>query len=530
MRLTMIAGSLTPDTGRRTLTGTVYRYGETGLTSAGPLGIDASFPPPPVGLPVTLEHDRQIVRGTIALVDNTGERLRVSVRVVDGNLGDQALNEAANRERAAFSLDIEDAVIVDGLITSGRWEALGQVADPAFNSARIDRIAASSPGKGTTMQLTPEQRARLDELQARTDLNADETNELNALLVLGGDTAPAEQAPAEQAPQAPQAAAVAASMPAVPAGVPAPRPAARTQARTQSFAGFVENLTAALQTRLQTGSTGAITAALADINSTPNSPNIEQPAWSGELWSGLLYEPTFTDLFASGDLTAIEGAGWRFTKKLAIQDYAGDKAPIPTDTITTERSTYEAARMAVGVDVDRKFYDFPNAAFVASLWEQVRESWTMQLDGKIRAYTLANAVAAKQLDGVTNVAAQPTLLKAAAVAVRALKRDKVGRASFVVVNDDDYFTLLDLAEKDLPVFLDMFNIDPRNFRSDESVPAGTVLAGVKQAATVRTLPGSPVRVDAQNIANGGVDTGFFGYWAVEEHHTKGIAKATFTPA
>ena len=141
-----ITAGIAADTQRRILVGTVYRYGETGHTSAGPLAVAASMPPPPVGLPVTLEHDRGVVRARVAMVDNTAERLRVVVRVVDGALGDAALAEAADRQRAALSLDIEDAQVVDGCIVSGRWEAIGQVADPAFNSARIDRIAAASAG------------------------------------------------------------------------------------------------------------------------------------------------------------------------------------------------------------------------------------------------------------------------------------------------------------------------------------------------------------------------------------------------
>jgi hypothetical protein len=550
MRVRLTAG-IAADLARRTLVGTVYRYGETGHTSAGPLGVSPTMPVPPIGLPITLEHDREVVRAHVAMVDNNGERLRIAVRVVDGELGDAALAEAADRTRAAFSLDLEDAEIVDGLIVSGRWEAIGQVADPAFNSARIDRIAAATTTQEGTPMLTDEQRARLDELIAKDSLTPEEANELNGLLAIlqtavsvqQDAPAAAEGAAAPAAPAAAQAAAaspangtgtpVAASMPAVPSGGPHPSGAApaRTQpVKGQAFAQFVGDLTAAMQTKDPSKVGTVVTAALQDITHSAHTSNIEQPAWSGELWSGLLYEPVWLDLFSEGVLTNYSGIGWRFTSKLEIQDYAGNKTEIPSDNVTTETSTYTAARMAVGVDVDRKFYDFPNEGFVEALWQQVRESWTIKLDGKVRAYGLANATQALQSDGVTPVAAQPTLLKAAAVAARALKRRRVGRATGIVVNEEDYFTLLDIAEKELPIFLDLFGIDPRNFRPDEQVPAGTVVALAKQAATVRTLPGSPVRVSAQHLANGGIDDAFFGYWAVEEHHTGGIAKATFTPA
>jgi hypothetical protein len=48
---------------------------------------------------------------------------------------------------------------------------------------------------------------------------------------------------------------------------------------------------------------------------------------------------------------------------------------------------------------------------------------------------------------------------------------------------------------------------------DASWPADTVVVGAKPAATIYELPGSPIRVEALNIANGGVDCGLFGYLA-----------------
>lgn len=542
MRVTLVTGAISVDTARRTLTGTLYRYGEVGQTSAGPLGVSPSMTPPPVGLPVTLEHDRQVVRASVAMVDNTEERCRIAVRVLDGELGDAALAEALNRTRAAFSLDIEDADVLDGLIISGRWEAVGQVEHPAFNSARIDQIAASfNPGA----PMNEQQRARLAELAGMNNRSSEEEIEFSELagLAVNEATAPAaeetsekEPAPESSTPVAASTPVRAAARPAVPNGAPAPREATRTQSRAGAFAGFVDQFTRAMRpgnpTRL-----ADVTAALADITHSAHTSTIEAPAWSGELWSGLVYEPQWSGLFNTGPLTNWEGNGWRFTSKLEIQDYAGDKAEIPTDNVTTEPSGYTAARMAVGVDIDRKFFDFPSGGFVESLFEQVRESWEIKLDAKVRAYAIANAVAARTderlpFDATTNplIGAQNTLLKAVAVAVRSLKRRRVGQATWVKVNDDDYFTLFSITNMDVPAFLALLGVQPENIQSDPDVPAGTVLAGVRSAATVRTLPGSPIRVEAQNLTRAGIDEAFFGYWAIEEHHTSGIAKATFTPA
>jgi hypothetical protein len=543
--LTLAAvGTITASATSRTLSGVILRYGEIGRTSKGPLRVRPGalqFPDDLGRVKLTFEHERDKSRGHLTAVEHFADHVRASFKVADGPEGDAALREAADRTRDGLSFDAVDVVLEGDEIVSGRVVAVGQVGIPAYADGRIDQIAAAStPQEGNTM-LTDEQRARLEELIAKdaASLTDEERKELDGIVAILSTTL-AVEAPAPEAAPVTAAAApakpsteVAASMSAIPSGGPHPSGAApaRTQpVKGQAFAQFVGELTSAMQTKSVTKVGEVVTAALQDITHSAHTGNIEQPAWSGELWSGLLYEPVWSDLFAQGTLTNWSGIGWRFTSKLAIQDYAGNKAEIPSDNVTTETSTYTAARAAVGVDVDRKFYDFPNEGFVEALWQQVRESWAILLDGKVRAYALANATTALQADGVTPVAAQPTLLKAAAVAARALKRRRVGRATGIVVNEDDYFTLLDVAEKELPVFLDLFGIDPRNFRPDDQVPAGTVIGHAQQAATVRTRPGSPVRVTAQHLANGGIDDAFFGYWAVEEHHTNGIAKSTFTPA
>lgn len=548
LSLSFASEAITASAESRTLGGTLVVYGQYGRTSRGRLRVRPGalrFHEDLRRTILTREHVREESRGVLASVHDSPERMRVQLRAADGPEGDAALREARDGSRAGLSFDVIDATLVGDEITDALVIAIGQVGIPAYDDGRIDQIAASLNTEGIPM--TPEQRARLAELAAMNSRSPEDEQEFQNLQAAAVAEVTAQQ-PAEDAGSpdtgtgseavaagsAGSGVQVRASIhPAVPGSVPG-REATRTEQR--GFAAVVAEVTRALQPGNPTR-VADITAALQDITHTAHTGTIEQPAWSGELWSGLLYEPQWTDLFNSGNLDHWEGTGWRFTSKLEIQDYAGDKAEIPSDNVTTESSSYEAARMAVGVDIDRKFFDFPNGAFVESLFQQVRESWAIKLDAKIRAYVLANAVAARtderlafHADTNPNLAAFPSLLKAAAAAMRSLKRRRVGQASWVYVNDDDLFTLLDIAEKDVSAFLDLFGIDPKNFRSSEDVPEGTVLAGVKPAATVRTLPGSPIRVDAQNLTKGGIDEAFFGYWAIEEHHTSGIAKTTFTPA
>lgn len=603
MRITArFATAARANVARRQIAGTLFRYGEPGLTSAGQLRVRPGAIQVPTDLaavPFVREHEMDTERGHLAVVDDNEERMYVVLQVADGPEGDAALAEAGGPERvrAGLSYYVEDIEVVGDEIVSARLVHIGQVGEPAYNSARIDQIAASrTPGASRTNTqgetMTPEQRARLAELIANQNLTDEERGELDQLTTLAvaeataSDDPPADDAPPADAPPA-QAAA---SLPAVPAGQPRPQARATVRERGTALQRVVRDVTTALQgQRSGTSALPGITAALTDVISTDHTANVEPVAWSGELWSGLEYDPVFSDLLLADSLTNWEGKGWRFVNTPEMADYAGDKTAVPSGTVTTEDSTYTAARMAVGVDIDRKFYDFPNEGFVQGLFERVRESWEIKLDAKVRAFILAQGAsvtrsvavsttnadatvtapagsitaddvgatitgtgipAATTILSVTNATTfelsanatatgaitasvevqAPTVMKGAGRIAQALKNTRVGRDPWIVMNDEDMFSLLDVTQDSLPAFLDLWGIKPENFRSSPDVTRGDIFGGVKSAAKLRTLPGSPIRVSAQHLANGGVDEAFFGYWAIEEHHPNGIVKVSYVPA
>lgn len=518
--------SVTASTSSRTLGGIVVRYGEYGRTSAGRLKVRPGalrFPERLSDVKLTFEHDRDKSRGYLALVQDSPTELRAALKVSDGPDGDAALLEASDRTRDGLSYDVVDATIEGDELVDALVIAIGQVGIPAYSTGRIDSIAASlnDPNERET-PMTPEQIERLAALRALETLTQDEALELIELIA-AEQNHPGEPDTAET-PAAADAA-VAASLATIPAGVPRRRPNAHTPttpsapARTapRGLDTFVDTIVAAFKPG--GGGGAAITAALSDVTNSAH-PAVSAPAWSGELWSGVQYESMFVPLLASGTLTNFEGKGWRWVTKPVMADYAGDKAAIPSGPLATEPSEYEAARLAVGHDIDRKFYDFPDAGFLRGYVEAVAESTAMQLDDKAEAFIVAEAVA---IPG----AASTSLLKAAARIANRVRRARLGRASFVLVNEDDHEDLMDVTEADVPAFLELFGINPGNLVPSSLVLPGTVVAGVKNAATFRTLPGSPIRVSAQHIANGGIDEGFFAYWAIEQHHTGAILSTTF---
>lgn len=540
MRITFaLGGAITASATGRTLTGDVVRFGVPGRTSVGKLRVRPGalrFPEDLTRVKLTREHDRDEARGHLAMLDIDGKRIRAAMRVSDGPLGDAAIQEAVDHTRDGFSFDVIDARVEGDEIVDALVVAIGQVGIPAYDDSRIDQIAASQTHQGTTNRgdsMTNEQRERLAALLAkkRDDLTPEEMREVIDLQALAADNPeeqPAEQ-PAEQRVevpaqrQAPAAERVAASLPGVPAG--APRPATRTRA--------VDPLTDFLRTIVEgyAGSSPnpqAITAALQDVTYSAHSGNIQQPAWAGELWSGVQYEPTFTPLLGSGNLTGVKFQGWRWVVKPELADYAGDKAAVPSNALDTEVVEGTAARMAVGHDLDRAFYDFPNEAFLRSYVEAARESWGPKLDAKVEAWLLANGIPGT-LGGVA-IPAQSSLFAAVAKAMRALRRNLAGKGTFVIVSDNDFDSLMDVTNFEVPAYLEMFGVTPESFIPSAGQTDGTVTVGVKQTASVLTLPGSPIRASAQHLANGGIDEAFFGYWAIQQHHSKGLVDVTFTTA
>lgn len=526
---------ITASTTSRTLGGVVVRYGEYGRTSAGRLRVKPGalrFPDDLTRVKLTREHERDNSRGRLSTLQDDGTQLRIAARVSDGPEGDAALREAQDGTRDGLSFDVVDAVIDGDWIVDAEVIAIGQVGIPAYGDGRIDQIAAAAttdPAQGThtggSMKLTDEQRARLAELRAKgdslTDAERAELDQLVALEKAEQDAAQAsdqgeDQGGADQGEQR-----TTASVPIVPSGAGARRTSSSTTTRERS-SGHLRRFVDALASGLAPG--GNVTAALADVtNSGADGGILSLPAWSGELWSGVQHEREFVPLLNHGDLTNWEGKGWRWVTKPEMKDYAGNKAAIPSDPVDTEPSGYTAARMAVGHDLDRKFYDFPDRAFLESYVNAVGESWSVKSDAKALAYITTNADATAALTA-------PTLLKAAAKGMRKVKRNTRTKGTFVIASDNDFDQLMDVSEHDVPAFLQLFDVNPGAFTSSDQVPDGTVIVGTKNAATFRELPGSPIRVSAQHIANGGVDEGFFGYWAVEEHHPSGIVAVDIVAA
>lgn len=526
-----LAGStlVTASAGDRTLRGYAATWRVVGNTSIGPVRLEAGalhWPAELRSVKLVDEHREPPVSigyCTAAASDDTGAP--VSFHVGRTPEGDRALLEAAEGVRDSFSVELADLVFhesIPDLIVAARVTRVALVTTPAFAGSVVTELAAAdtttTPPHHTTESehtMTDEQRARLEELRGKETLTQEEAAELATLATLeheppAGETPAPAEAAASARPAA-TAAAVPAGLAMRGAGAPAARPLTELYAATA---------------RVLTGqSRPALEAALSNITNTANIWTAPD-TYAGELWSGVRYDRRWVSMFSPGKLTSYKVNGWRWKVRPEVSDYAGDKAAVPSNAPETEPVDVTAARLAGAHDLDRKFTDFGDTAFIASYFDAMTESYAVKSDLKARAAGIAAGAA-----NVSTTVATSLLhaLLVAKVELETYEDDgfAAGSPDWYVVNSTDYIGLLDTTTSAAPAFLTELGIDFDKIRATAAQPAGTITAGVKAAGTFYELGETPIRVEALNIANGGVDGGVFGYWAQLQHHVKGVLRVTF---
>ncbi|WP_069160076.1 phage major capsid protein [Nocardia altamirensis] len=495
---------LSADAARRVITGLALPYGVVGRTDRGPVTVEAGAVTIPADLRwVKLYRDHRNPDGSgtpvgyVSAATDTPTGLALTFRVGSGADGDLALSDAAEGIRDALSVELSAVQLSpDGSrVVSAVLEAVALVAIPAFADARVHSVQAARPGPDETPTLATKEPTMN---APATDFPADRVTVDSTAGAL-----PAES-PARYAGTEPALSATAAA----PYGLHA----ARTQPRPMSWAQVCDTLHAARH------GDATLSAALVDITRSAN-PWVSPDGWVGEVWSGVAYERAVVPLLNPDVLTHWKVTGWRWKTRPVVKDYAGDKTEVPSGPAVTETVAVEAKRLAGAHDLDRKFFDFNDQAFIASYFRAMAESYAYESDQRAASFVMSSATAA---------GSAPSLLKAVAKGKTFLKLQARTRASYVLVSPTDLEALIDVTRDNLPAYLELLGIDPRNFVDSEFVPAGTVVVGARPAATFYELAGSPIRVETVDIARGGRDGALFGYWAGLLHSAKGIAKVTIT--
>jgi hypothetical protein len=509
------------DAPTRTMGGLVAPWGAPGNTSAGRLTLRKGS----IRIPEDLRRvklvdyhqtpPQAIGYATHAELTETG--LVMAFQLGSTDAASHALVEASEGLRDAFSVELADVTQDGSDVTDSLLTAVALVPIPAFADARVTSVAAAHQERESTMSDT-----------TSPDVAAAETATIQ---VTGPIVTEAPADPAAEAANATQvaaSAAVAQIMAAMSAqtGQTEGRPAA-APASLQGHAGIgqhsnAEVAAALAQVYLGTARPDAM-AALSDITNTNVYTTVGQASYVGRLWEAVSYERRYVPLLRPGTLTSWKVTGWKWGVRPTVDDYAGDKAAIPSNSPTVVPASTTASRLAGGHDLDRKFKDFGDTEFLDAYLQAMGESYAVKSDAKALAFIIASATAgdatasgANALDGIVSAAAQ-------------LEEETDGmQADYFLVNRADLRDLGGITESDKLAYLDLFGVDFAKIKASNAVTAGTVYAGVTGAGTFYELPGSPIRVEALDIANGGVDEALFGYYATLLHDARGIIKVALT--
>jgi phage head maturation protease len=502
----------------------IVPYGVPGRTSAGLKRIQAGALRIVDGAPVVGLYGHRMPgvepRGVSRLIahEDRPEGLFGRLRIAETALGDELLAEIRGGVREGVSVELSEVVYADDdpdLVVSARLDAVAHVPLPAYDSARTYALAANQHTDGEPVT-QPDQTAPPAAEPAAPAL--DYAALASAL------------APHLTAAVAPSAATVLST-----AGVPA------AQVTEPAPAAELDKL-CTLQAAQASGDT-TLNAALADITNS-DLPLFQRPAGAipQQLWANVGYTRRFVPLLTQKALTSYKFGGWEFTQRPEVGDWSGDKTEIPTNEVATREIEATAARIAGGWDVDRKYRDFGDSQFWAAFYAAQTESYARLTDNKAAAAIVAAAqdvTGTAPVTGYTRptgfgtVVDQADVIRAVAFGTAYLEETPLIEQgpNFVLMNTADYMSLLDVTNLDLPAFLSQFGVSPGSFLRTNKVPAGAVVLGVKRALEWYELPGAaPIRVEALDVARGGVDSAVYGYWGTLHVRPGGIISVPLTPA
>jgi hypothetical protein len=473
--------ALTADLDARVLSGVALPYGAEGRTSAGTVIVDAGAVTIPADLKrikLFRDHGRTAPVGYATAADDGPAALSMSFRAAATPDGDTALLEAAEGVRDALSVELDDVQISAGHVTAATLEAVALVAIPAFADARL-KAADTPPRKENPMTApdpTPEPPAPVD--------------------------SPPSPVPAPEPPEQRLNASLSAS------------------ARVPSFTAAVARIRDALN-----GATdaGAINAALTDVvPANDGGKGFLRDQWLGEIWQPLAAQRHYIPAIQSATLTGMRVYGWKWTTTPQVGIYAGNKTPIPSNAVKIDPAEATAYRLAGGWDVDRIYSDLASPGFLEALFQAA----TVDCAAKTEAH-----VAATLMAGATDLGTAATLTEALTLIGAQLAPFGL-TPSFIALASDVFAAYSELTTAQVPWWLASTSnvslatgtgsVGGQTIFCDPNLAAGTVLAGARQAATYYQAPGSPLRITAVNVPNGGIDIAVFLYAAEMINDARGI--------
>lgn len=402
--------------------------------------------------------------------------------------------------------------------------------------AHAGRAAAPAPVPAAAMA-APRKEPRMNRAQLAAALAAGQiTQEQHDAALAAFDTiAPADAAPTAPAALAPSAGAPGVAVPSEYAAGPQgqPSPVARVTERPQSLMNVARDAAALIHAGATTAEwvAGVNNALSPVLESNDVGGGFTAPDRIGEVWTARPEgRPHIDSLGGTKPLTATRIEGWKWKQPTpAPQPYAGELAEIPTGTWETVPVSEVPGRWAFGNKIDRIHRDLGSADLIASLFNLLGQGYDAKSDEAVAADLLAGATALT--GGATS------LVEAFVKSFLQLKR--LGAApSKMWMAEDLFVEWAQLKIADLPAWIanssGFVKLDGNTSLAgifdadvDFTLSAGGFLTYDKRAATPYESP--QIKLEAQDIAHGAIDIGFFAYGGTLVNDARAVLKATVTP-
>ena len=543
------AGNLTASLADRIVTGLLLPFGEVGRTNIGKFAIDGpgiiDIPNDVTVLQANLEHDQMEPVARILTATETPSGIVATFKVGENPEGDALLAEIeegkVTGKLKALSAEVKNVVIKAGKAVSGVLTGAAFVNTGAFPGARV--MAADTVDDETIAEVDQD----IEEVDTTTDAGVIETIEdeytdengdiwkriITRTKVVDGDvvtidehvelTPMAAETQPEQTTEEPPVDAP------LNARVPETLKASATTVERKAEASVSEVFNMISQAR-QTGDRRLMAAledvAISGVSAVGTATVV--PQYVGELWNGRRFTRKVIPNLASAPLTSTTVTGWRFTTQPAVAAWAGNKADVPSNAPVAESYSVALQRFAGAWDIAREFVDFNQTDVLEAMMGYAVDSYAKQSDNYVLTQALT-AVGAGTAVGTIPSGIAESLVKLVRGSLNVITQADA-LPTFAIVATDVYEELALIQTNNALEFLSMsLNLEGGDMEGFKIVPhasldAGDVLVGARDAITVMELAGSPIRVNALDIAKGGVDEAVFGYVAARIDSTDGLSR------
>ena len=548
-RLLLTMAPLSTATSARTITGCALVYGVVGQSTprARFLPGSVTVPSPMDKVKLLIGHDSSQPAGYLTSYRVDGDRLLVTFHVPAGAAGDEALRLASQRLRDGLSVgvtvtDFEPEAGGVWRIRAARLDEVSLVALPGFENARVTDVAAARHLGAdacenridvSTAALAAESEAPVPDTQPAASATEADPTETDAPVPVDTDQAQAQTDPAHvEAARDTRDVTVNVNLPAQ----------ERTRQEAQVYAQHAPTVShvhaqpgdgvslRVLAERTAAyfadgGTADGLRAALADVIPTTG----DLPQYVGDLWRARRNRRPIAEALRQAAVTGLNITGFRINPAPVVAKYAGNKGDVPSNAVARASVTKQVQRFAGGWDIDRVFGDLGDREFIQTLLLMATDDYMLKTESYVVDELEADATVVTGAETVTGTLAA---LGAAASAVGA-------NLGAIAMAPDAYTQFVGMTTADAPWWLSRFgsvdlgtqggSVRGLTIGVSADLAAGTILALDPAAATFYERK-PPVQVQAENIPQGGIDVGVFGYVALIVNDPRAVLKAVVTPA